>query len=100
MFCLLRIFITEEPFMILYISQAILDVGEVLQFYDTDKKFPAWGFGARPIDGPVSHCFNLNGSSTYCEVKLSRVIYYNSFVLASNFCSQTAHCINCCLSSV
>ncbi|KAG6413230.1 hypothetical protein SASPL_125938 [Salvia splendens] len=37
-------------------------------FYDYDKKFPAWGFGARPIDGPVSHCFNLNGSSTYCEV--------------------------------
>ncbi|KAF3614923.1 Protein BONZAI 3 [Capsicum annuum] len=50
-------------------QRAILDVGEVLQFYDTDKRFPAWGFGARPIDGPVSHCFNLNGSSTYCEVE-------------------------------
>ncbi|KAK0589463.1 hypothetical protein LWI29_014652 [Acer saccharum] len=45
--------------------QAILEVGEVLQFYDTDKRFP----GARPIDGPVSHCFNLNGSSNYCEVE-------------------------------
>lgn len=51
------------------IFQAILEVGEVLQFYDSDKRFPAWGFGARPIDGPVSHCFNLNGSSSYCEVK-------------------------------
>ena len=50
--------------------QAILEVGEVLQFYDSDKRFPAWGFGARPIDGPVSHCFNLNGSSNYCEVIL------------------------------
>ncbi|KAJ8553521.1 hypothetical protein K7X08_024199 [Anisodus acutangulus] len=50
-------------------QRAILDVGEVLQFYDTDKRFPAWGFGARPIDGPVSHCFNLNGSSSYCEVE-------------------------------
>ncbi|MCD7457860.1 Protein BONZAI 1 [Datura stramonium] len=50
-------------------QRGILDVGEVLQFYDTDKRFPAWGFGARPIDGPVSHCFNLNGSSTYCEVE-------------------------------
>ncbi|KAJ4883283.1 Protein BONZAI 2 [Raphanus sativus] len=49
-------------------QRAIVEVGEVLQFYDTDKKFPAWGFGARPIDIPVSHCFNLNGSSTYCEV--------------------------------
>ncbi|XP_051115283.1 protein BONZAI 1 [Andrographis paniculata] len=50
-------------------QRAILEVGGVLQFYDTDRKFPAWGFGARPIDGPVSHCFNLNGSSTYCEVE-------------------------------
>ncbi|XP_022730554.1 protein BONZAI 1-like isoform X2 [Durio zibethinus] len=39
------------------------------KFYDADKRFPAWGFGARPIDGPVSHCFNLNGSSNYCEVE-------------------------------
>ncbi|KAL5795374.1 hypothetical protein ACOSQ2_000194 [Xanthoceras sorbifolium] len=50
-------------------QRAILEVGEVLQFYDTDRRFPAWGFGARPIDGPVSHCFNLNGSSNYCEVE-------------------------------
>ncbi|KAK3403621.1 hypothetical protein EUGRSUZ_K00066 [Eucalyptus grandis] len=50
-------------------QRAILEVGEVLQFYDSDRRFPAWGFGARPIDGPVCHCFNLNGSSTYCEVE-------------------------------
>ncbi|XP_022771115.1 protein BONZAI 2-like isoform X2 [Durio zibethinus] len=50
-------------------QKAIYEVGEVLQFYDTDKRFPAWGFGARPIDGPVSHCFNLNGSSDYCGVE-------------------------------
>lgn len=45
-----------------------MEVGELLQFYDADKKFPAWGFGARPIDGPVSHCFNLNGSAYQPEV--------------------------------
>ncbi|KAL4361163.1 hypothetical protein GQ457_04G035910 [Hibiscus cannabinus] len=50
-------------------QKAIHEVGEVLQFYDADKRFPAWGFGARPIDGPVSHCFNLNGSSNFCEVE-------------------------------
>ncbi|XP_025014113.1 protein BONZAI 1 isoform X2 [Ricinus communis] len=50
-------------------QQAIMEVGEVLQFYDSDKRFPAWGFGARPIDGPVSHCFNLNGSNNHCEVE-------------------------------
>ncbi|KAK9009230.1 hypothetical protein V6N11_035775 [Hibiscus sabdariffa] len=50
-------------------QKAIYEVGEVLQFYDTDKCFPSWGFGARPIDGPVSHCFNLNGSSNNCMVE-------------------------------
>nr|GME17065.1 protein BONZAI 1-like isoform X1 [Ipomoea batatas] len=50
-------------------QRAITEVGGVLQFYDSDKRFPAWGFGARPIDGPVSHCFNLNGSNSYCEVE-------------------------------
>ncbi|KAJ4838399.1 Protein BONZAI 1 [Turnera subulata] len=49
-------------------QRAISEVGDVLQFYDSDKRFPAWGFGARPIDGPVSHCFNLNGSNHQCEV--------------------------------
>ncbi|XP_021716106.1 protein BONZAI 1-like [Chenopodium quinoa] len=50
-------------------QKAILEIGGLLQFYDSDKRFPAWGFGARPIDGPVSHCFNLNGSKNYCEVE-------------------------------
>nr|GMD10622.1 protein BONZAI 1 [Ipomoea batatas] len=50
-------------------QRAITEVGGVLQFYDSDKRFPAWGFGARPIDGPVSHCFNLNGSNNYCEAE-------------------------------
>ncbi|RYR02920.1 hypothetical protein Ahy_B06g081750 isoform B [Arachis hypogaea] len=34
-------------------QKAIVEVGEVLQFSDSDKRFPSWGFGARPIDGPV-----------------------------------------------
>lgn len=40
--------------------QAIREVGEVLQFYDADRKFPAWGFGGRIYDGSVSHCFDLS----------------------------------------
>jgi len=32
-----------------FIHQAILGVGEVLQFYDTDRRFPAWGFGAKTV---------------------------------------------------
>ncbi|KAL3678014.1 hypothetical protein R1sor_020970 [Riccia sorocarpa] len=49
-------------------QQAILAVGEVLQHYDSDQRFPAWGFGGRPIDGPVSHCFALNGNHQAAEV--------------------------------
>ncbi|KAF3571655.1 hypothetical protein F2Q69_00063657 [Brassica cretica] len=42
--------------------QAIVEVGEVIQFYDSDRRFPAWGFGGRTADGHVSHAFNLNGA--------------------------------------
>lgn len=42
-------------------QQAMQGMGEVIQFYDTDKLFPAWGFGGKPHDAPVSHCFALNG---------------------------------------
>ncbi|KAK8764365.1 hypothetical protein V5799_033022, partial [Amblyomma americanum] len=50
-------------------ATAIRAVGEVVQEYDSDKMFPALGFGARlPPDGRVSHEFFLNGSATdpYC----------------------------------
>ncbi|XP_054924438.1 copine-8-like isoform X1 [Dermacentor andersoni] len=50
-------------------AMAIRAVGEVIQDYDSDKMFPALGFGARlPPDGRVSHEFFLNGSPTdpYC----------------------------------
>ncbi|CAN1761116.1 Protein BONZAI 3 [Linum perenne] len=50
------------------IMQAIMEVGEVIQFYDSDKRFPAWGFGGRTPDGVVSHCFNLNGGPSGLEV--------------------------------
>ncbi|KAL5566194.1 hypothetical protein UlMin_029358 [Ulmus minor] len=50
-------------------QQAIMEVGEVIHFYDSDKRFPAWGFGGRLMNGGVSHCFNLNGSATSFEVE-------------------------------
>jgi hypothetical protein len=44
-------------------------VGAVLEHYDTDKQFPAWGFGAAlPPSGTVSHCFALNGNPADPEV--------------------------------
>ncbi|KAG0576615.1 hypothetical protein KC19_5G094200 [Ceratodon purpureus] len=47
---------------------AIQAVGGVLQYYDSDKRFPCWGFGAR-IDGSVSHCFPLNNNVSTPEVE-------------------------------
>lgn len=51
-------------------TQAIRAVGPILQDYDTDKQFPALGFGARvPPRGEVSHEFflNLHPSNPYCH---------------------------------
>eukprot|EP00897_Mesotaenium_endlicherianum_P006255 jgi/Mesen1/5658/ME000286S04866 len=50
-------------------QQAIQAMGEVIQFYDTDKRFPAWGFGGKPQDQPVSHCFALNGNAASPDVE-------------------------------
>ncbi|KAL7205039.1 hypothetical protein ACSBR2_018042 [Camellia fascicularis] len=50
-------------------QQAIMEVGEVVQFYDSDRRFPAWGFGGRTYDGSISHCFNLNGGASGFEVE-------------------------------
>lgn len=42
---------------------AIKSVGSILQYYDTDKKIPTFGFGAAipPYDKQANHCFALNG---------------------------------------
>ncbi|GCB70353.1 hypothetical protein scyTo_0008554 [Scyliorhinus torazame] len=41
--------------------KALVAVGEICQDYDSDKMFPAFGFGARiPPDSKVSHDFAIN----------------------------------------
>lgn len=46
-------------------QQAIHAVGEIIQDYDSDKLFPALGFGAKiPPNGALSHEFFLNGHPT------------------------------------
>ena len=45
-------------------------MGGIIQDYDSDKLFPALGFGAKvPPDGSLSHQFFLNGHPTnpYCQ---------------------------------
>lgn len=43
--------------------QAIQNVGNILQFYNTDKKINLYGFGGAvpPYNTRASHCFALNG---------------------------------------
>mmetsp|Transcript_60005 Transcript_60005/g.82427 ORF Transcript_60005/g.82427 Transcript_60005/m.82427 type:complete len:100 (+) Transcript_60005:1100-1399(+) len=45
-----------------YLS-AISSVGNILQYYDSDKQIPVFGFGATvpPSTNRASHCFALNG---------------------------------------
>lgn len=44
-------------------------VGSILQSYDTDQKFPLYGFGAKLPDlQKPSHCFALNGDIFKPEV--------------------------------
>ena len=44
--------------------QAISSVGKILQYYDSNKKLPVFGFGAKlpPHLNVASHCFALNGN--------------------------------------
>uniref|UniRef100_A0A665UGX1 Copine I n=1 Tax=Echeneis naucrates TaxID=173247 RepID=A0A665UGX1_ECHNA len=53
-----------------YLS-ALWSVGQVVQDYDTDKLFPAFGFGAKlPPDYQVTHhefALNFNPTSPYCQ---------------------------------
>lgn len=61
---------------------AIQAVGEIIQDYDSDKMFPALGFGARiPPSGQVSHEFfmNLCTDNPHCQgIEGVLEAYYNS----------------------
>jgi len=50
--------------------QAIKAVGEILCEYDSDHKYPFFGFGGVPPNQTeVSHCFPLNGNSSNPEIQ-------------------------------
>ena len=51
-----------------YYQEAIIGVGQILESYDTDRKFPVYGFGARLPTGETSHCWPLNGNYQQPEV--------------------------------
>jgi len=52
-------------------QQALQASASIVSYYDVDKKFPVFGFGAQykgDVTGFVSHCFNLNFSGEDPEV--------------------------------
>uniref|UniRef100_A0A674AWL8 Copine 8 n=1 Tax=Salmo trutta TaxID=8032 RepID=A0A674AWL8_SALTR len=58
-----------SPYQMNAYAMAMKAVGEIIQDYDSDKMFPALGFGPKlPPDGRVSHEFALNGNpqNPYC----------------------------------
>jgi hypothetical protein len=44
--------------------KAIKSVGNILQYYDSDKQIPVFGFGAAipPYSQKANHCFAVNGN--------------------------------------
>ena len=65
-------------------------MGNILQYYDSDKKIPTFGFGAAvpPYTNEASHCFSLNGNIFDPEVEgLDGVIeaYKNTLVNVNLF---------------
>ncbi|KAK9728458.1 hypothetical protein K7432_001061 [Basidiobolus ranarum] len=59
-------------------QDAILSLGGVLEPYDSDRKFPVYGFGASLPDGSNPPFFALNGNATQPEVIGARGIF-NSY---------------------
>ncbi|CAN0358814.1 unnamed protein product, partial [Discosporangium mesarthrocarpum] len=50
-------------------AAAISGIGNVLEFYDTDKRFPVYGFGGKlGSDQETNHCFAVNGQGDDPEV--------------------------------
>ncbi|XP_068197482.1 copine-9-like [Antennarius striatus] len=53
-----------SPYQINAYAMALKAVGEIIQDYDSNKLFPAYGFGAKlPPDGKISHAFTLTGDN-------------------------------------
>jgi len=62
--CYTRPSLQDNPYVV-----AIKSVASVLASYDSDQKFPVFGFGAKVPPGGISHCFPLNGNPDHPEVE-------------------------------
>ena len=47
-------------------EEALLNVGKIIEPYDSDRSFPVFGFGGIPREmgfSSVSHCFAINNNA-------------------------------------
>lgn len=84
-----------SPYQLNDYAMALRAVGEIIQDYDSDKMFPALGFGAKlPPDGRVSHEFALVRTSffsSYPAIHLSRYIHEKKALLHFFLCIMIRH---------
>ena len=82
---------------------AIKSVASILADYDSNQRFPAFGFGAKsPQFGGVSHCFPLNFNPRSPEVigvQVSNVLTVSvrRFVLCICVCVCVCVCVRVCV---
>ena len=53
-------------------QQAILNVGSIIEPYDSDRRFPVFGFGGAPNwegSSIPNHCFAINGTPENPEIE-------------------------------
>lgn len=72
---------------------AIQSVGSILQYYDTDKDIPFFGFGAKipPVENRASNCFAVNGDifDPECDGLEGIIEAYKSALHKVNFYGPT-----------
>ena len=87
-----------RPYQLNAYAMALKAVGEIIQDYDSDKMFPALGFGAKlPPDGRISHEFalvwNWRGWGWKWGSKTCSCSLYGVFraLITQQKCSQIKH---------
>lgn len=88
-----------SPYQMNAYAMALKAVGEIIQDYDSDKFFPAYGFGAKlPPDGKISHVFPLVRqihvllSLTDTQIFCRGMTFGTDICLPAGACQNPLHC--------
>lgn len=73
-----------SPYHLNAYALALRAVGEIIQDYDSDKLFPALGFGAKlPPDGHVSHEFPLVRTIIFQSIKIIKKVLACNYLFSN-----------------